>query len=226
VTADLWFRVIHRRFRLELEAAVIWGRTGDASLDAGVALRQPITNLQWGGVVQSSFLAGKGISLGLEVGLASGDPAPGFGVRSPLTQAQALPGDLDGPQLRLPRDTRVDNFRFHPDYHVDLILWRRIVGTVTDAAYLRPWLRWQSRWGLSLEAVAIASFALEAASAPGQRSPLGVELDLGARYRFDAGFEVRLAWGTLIPLPGLDNLALQLPARPAMTLHAVMGFVL
>ena len=30
------------------------------------------------------------------------------------------------------RDTTVDNFRFHPDYHVDRILFREIIGTVTE----------------------------------------------------------------------------------------------
>lgn len=227
VSADLWFRLVHRRFRLEVEAAVIWGRIGDASLDPGVSLGTAIESLQYGGVVQAAWTPwGGGFSLGLEVGLASGDPAPGFGVRSPLDQAQAVPGDVDGPQFRLPQDNRVDNFRFHPNYHVDLILFRRILGTVSDSVYLRPWVRWTSRWGLALEAVAISSFALEAASPPGGERPLGVELDVGARFRFDRSFVVRVGFGVLVPLAGLDNAALGLKAKPATTLHVLMGFVL
>ncbi len=227
VSADLWFRVVHRSFRLELEAAVIWGRIGDASLDPGLSLGTAVESLQYGGVIQASWAPGRsGWSLGVEVGLASGDPAPGFGVRSPLDQAQAVPGDLDGPQFRLPQDNRVDNFRFHPNYHVDLILFRRILGTVTDAVYLRPWVRWKSRWGLALEAVAISSFALQEASPPGGQRPLGVELDLGASFKFDRSFVVRLGFGVLVPLSGLDNVALGLKAKPATTLHVLMGFVL
>ncbi|MFH2009408.1 MAG: TIGR04551 family protein [bacterium] len=227
VSADLWFRVVHRSFRLEFEAAVVWGRIGDASPDPGISMRQAITSLQYGGVLQVAWApGGGGVSLGLELGLASGDPQPGFGVRSPLDQTQAVPGDLDGPQFRLPQDAKVDNFRFHPNYHVDLILFRRIIGTVSDALYLRPWVRWQSRWGLSLELVAISSFAMRQETPPGGERPLGVEIDLGARYRFDRGFVVRLGFGTLFPLAGLDNVALGLRAKPAVTLHAVMGFVL
>ncbi len=225
VSTDLWFRLVYKTFRLELEAAVIWGRIGDASLDPGVAFATPIESLQWGGVLQAAWAHRRtGWSLGLELGVASGDPAPGFGVRSPLTQTQALPGDLDGPQFRLPQDARVDNFRFHPNYHVDLILWRQIIGTVTDAVYVRPWVRWKSRWGLSLEAVAITSVALQAESTPGGEGPLGIELDLGATYEFDRGFLVQLSFGSLFPFAGLDNVALQLPAKPAMTVHALMGF--
>lgn len=227
VSADLWFRLVHRSFRLEVEAAVIWGRIGDASLDPGISLGAVIESLQYGGVIQASWAPGKsGFSLGLELGLASGDPAPGFGVRSPLDQAQAVPGDVDGPQFRLPQDNRVDNFRFHPNYHVDLILFRRILGTVSDALYLRPWVRWKSRWGLAFEAVAISSFALEEASPPGGKRPLGVEVDIGASYQFDASFVVRLGFGVLVPLAGLDNVALGLDAKPATTLHLLMGFVL
>ena len=40
-----------------------------------------------------------------------------------------------------PRDRTVDNFRFHPDYRIDRILFREIIGTVTDAVYLRPHAR-------------------------------------------------------------------------------------
>ena len=49
-----------------------------------------------------------------------------------------MPGQFDGPQANLPRDRTVDNFRFHPDYHIDQILFREIIGTITDAIYIRP----------------------------------------------------------------------------------------
>lgn len=227
VTADLWFRLIYKGFRLELEAAVLWGRVGDASLDPGVSLRQAIESLQYGGVLLGSWTsASKQWTLGFEFGIASGDPAPGFGVRTPRGQASAARGDIDGPQFRLPGDTRVDNFRFHPNYRVDLILFRRIIGTVTDAAYVRPYARWKSNFGLTLEGVLIASFAVSPESPPGQKSPLGVELDLGARYRFDNNFIVQLGLGVLFPLAGLDNLELGLRAKPAVALHALVGFLL
>jgi hypothetical protein len=43
---------------------------------------------------------------------------------SPTTEASCI--DLD-----------IRNFRFNQDYRVDLILWREIIGGVTDALYIR-----------------------------------------------------------------------------------------
>ena len=47
----------------------------------------------------------------------------------PITLAK--PGDLDGAKANPPFHTNVDNFRFHPDYRIDRILFREIIGTVT-----------------------------------------------------------------------------------------------
>ena len=48
----------------------------------------------------------------------------------------------DQPQsLKYRRDNRIDNFRFHSDYRVDRILFREIIGTVTDAMYAKPHAR-------------------------------------------------------------------------------------
>ena len=130
---------------------------------------------------------------------------------------------MDGPQLALPDDTRVDNFRFHPDYHVDLILWRELVGTITDALYVRPAVRLRPGGGFSAELALVYSRCLEATSAPGGEAPLGVETDLVLRYRSPDGFVASLEYGVLLPLAGLDNRELHLDARPAQRVHAVMG---
>lgn len=226
VTGDLWFRFQSRRFRIELEAAVLYSQVANASLDPSVELRRKLTSLQYGGVLQTAWRPfGGGLSTGVEVGLASGDSAPGFGVSPSMNQRYALPGDIDGPQFRLPGDKTVNNFRFHRDYHVDLILWRQILGTVTDAVYFRPWVRWQSSWGLRLEGVLVSSFALHSESTPGGESPLGVEVDVLAAYRYDKAFDVRVGLGTLFPLAGLSNIELNLDAKPAMTVHTVVAYV-
>jgi uncharacterized protein (TIGR04551 family) len=226
VTGDVWLRLQSRTFRLEVEGAVIYSRVGDSSLDASVEIRPELTSLQYGGVVQTSWRPkGGSFSTGVEVGMASGDAAPGFGARPPLDRAVSRPGDLDGPQFALPGDTEVNNFRFHPDYFVDLILWRRIIGTVTDAFYLRPWVRWESSFGLRLEGVAIASFAMNEQTPPGGERPLGVEVDVLAAYRYDEAFEVRMGFGTLFPLAGLSNNTLGLDAEPAVTLHTILAYL-
>src|SRR6185369_10067077 len=160
-----------------------------------------------------------------EVGFASGDDAPGFGVGAAPGQLTTQKGDLDGPQLRPPADMTVDNFKFSPDYHVDLILWRRIVGTVTDAVYIKPTVRlgpFGSAWHhFTLDTSLVESQAIYATTPPGQDKYLGTELDLQARYRYEAGFEVNLGYGIFFPGGGFKNLTLMLDPQPAQTLELI-----
>jgi uncharacterized protein (TIGR04551 family) len=222
---DLWFGLRRGRFSLDLEVATVLGQIDNSSLQPGTEVLQRVTSRQVGGVSRLTY-AWPRVDVQLELGVASGDSAPGFGVRSPLDQYTSQPGDLDGPQLRLPGDTTVDNFRFNPDYHIDLILWRRIIGTVTDAFYARPSARWRPLRGLTLEGALVSSTALEAASTPSGDRALGVELDLSASYRFDLGFSAQLAYGVLFPLAGLDNRLPSLRAEAAHTMHLILAFSL
>jgi len=222
---DAWFGLRRGGFSVDLEAALVVSRVKNASLLPGVDTRNEVSARQWGGVGRAEYRWPR-VRLNLELGVASGDSAPGFGVRPPLYQVSSQPGDLDGPQIRLPGDTTVDNFRFNPDYHVDLILWRRIIGTVTDAFYARPSVSWEPLHDLWLDGALISSTALEASSTPSGERPLGVELDLGARYRLELGFEARLTYGVLFPLSGFRNNQLGLDPEPAHTLHVVLAYII
>jgi uncharacterized protein (TIGR04551 family) len=221
---DGWFRVTTPNFRLEIEAAGIFANIEQGSLIPGVLLRQPVGSKQFGFAVESEIGAPEAdFGAGLDLGLASGDPAPGFGVKASVTGAIPKPGDLDGSQANPPYDNHVDNFRFHPDYHVDRILFREIIGTVTDAVYLRPHARYTlARLGpskLTAQLAAVVSFAMEAASTPGQKAPLGVELDPTLAYGNRDGFNLALEHAVLFPLSGLDNPEMKLSAKPAQSIR-------
>jgi uncharacterized protein (TIGR04551 family) len=166
--------------------------------------------------------------LGLDAGVASGDPAPGFGALPPPNAPAGQPGDLDAPQANPPFDNRVDNFRFHPDYRIDRILFREIVGTVTDAAYVRPRLAATlldlGRARLTLSLAAIASWAVEPASTPSGSRALGLELDPTLAYDADS-FVAVLEHGLLLPWSGLDNPDAGLTARTAQILRLRLGYV-
>ncbi|MCA9671228.1 MAG: TIGR04551 family protein, partial [Myxococcales bacterium] len=223
--ADFWFGLRVGGLSVDIEAALLFSQIDNASLLPGTELLQRITARQFGAVARARYDWTR-FKIALEVGMASGDSAPGFGVRSPLDQFSSQPGDLDGPQFRLPGDTTTDNFRFNPDYRIDLILWRRIIGAVSDAIYIRPSAEWQPLRGLYFGGAVITSLAMRSESTPSGESPLGVEVDLTARWEPHRAFEARLQYGVLFPLAGLDNRLLGLSAATAQTFHAILAFKL
>ena len=229
---DVWCRLSGRAFRIEAEAAVLRSRIEEASLIPGVRYGEPITALQWGGALQTEFGEpwGGDYAVGVDAGVASGDAAYGFGATPGPGATPAEQGDLDGVQIDPPYDTALDNFRFHPDYRIDQILFREIIGTVTDAFYLRPHMRWRlwnaAPGSLTLITSGVFSSALFASSTPGASEPLGVEIDPSLRYTSRDGFDVRLDYALLIPLSGLDNLRQGIGAKSAqlLRLRLIYGF--
>lgn len=226
---DLWLLVHRGGFRAELEAAVIVGQVDNATNDPGVSLTVPVTLRQWGGVASLAYrLPRLPLRARVEIGVASGDDAPGFGVRIPPGQLTTQKGDLDGPQARVVTDSTIDNFRFSPDYHVDLILWRRIVGQISDAIYVRPSVQLGPFGGfksnIAFELAAIDSHTLFATTAPGQATDLGVELDASARWHIEPKFDVSVGYGVLFPGAGFRNLALRLEPKPAQTVEIILAY--
>jgi uncharacterized protein (TIGR04551 family) len=227
---DAWARLTFPFGRIEAEAAVLFATIDQPSLVPGVLLPQPAKSRQIGAAIESE-LGPKDMEwgLGVDMGYASGDPAPGFGVNVPANGRPPKAGDLDGAQATPPGDYRADNFRFHPDYRIDRILFREIVGAVTDATYVRPHARWRLAQGsagsLTASVAAVGSMAVYAASAPGGSRPLGIEVDPTLAYEAREGFRVALEDAVLFPLEGLDNPALRLQAKPAHLVRLRLAFV-
>lgn len=222
---DAWVRADIGPVTLEGEFAYVGFRIGNASLDPAAMLAIETTGQQYGGVLRADWRASSRFFARVEFGFASGDARPGFGARP--TNNAARPGDLDGPQFDLttsPRDVSLNNFRFHPNYRVDLIMWRRLIGTVTDAWYVRPMARWRIWSMLSAEASVIGSVAMEPNSTPSGRGPLGVETDLGLVYEQEHGFVARLDYGLLIPLGAWANVTRRVDPTPAHALHLLLAF--
>lgn len=227
--ADLWLRWVLPDGRIEIEGAYLDARIEQPSLIPGVLARQPATSQQLGVALQTELAPrGAALSGGLDGGYASGDSAPGFGAFPEVTAPAPQPGDLDGAQANPPYDTTVNNFRFHPDYRIDRILFREIIGTVTDAVYVRPHLTATlfdlPSGRLAFDVAVVASWAVNAESAPGGQRPLGVEIDPTLVYRSRDGFELALEQATLFPLSGLDNPALGLDAKPAQLWRTRVAF--
>jgi uncharacterized protein (TIGR04551 family) len=222
-----WVRISSAAFRLEAELDYANASVANPSLIPGTVLSEPVTSSQLGLAIESDIAVGGG-RIGLDSGYASGDSAPGFGAFPTIGEGPATAGALDGPQASPPGDRTVDNFRFHPDYHIDQILFREIIGTVTDAVYVRPHVRTTltAVGGGRLEAGAalIASWAVEPTSTPSGQRALGVEIDPELRYAVRDGFAATFDYGVLFPGAAFDNPTAHLEARTAQVLRARLVF--
>ena len=246
--ASLWARLQWDKLKIEAELVGIGGLitgTSTASGDnADADLRtigedgdltdKPLVILQGGAALESSYrLLNDQLTIGLDGGIASGDDAPGFGLR-PVINQQPVAGDFDGKQYGecLERDAtggdrdedgvadcqsvddNVTNFRFDPDYQVDLILFREILGTVTDAFYVKPHIAYNLTENLGARLDVIYSHALLASSTPGQQNPLGVEFDVTGFYGTDDGFYLMTQYGFFLPLGGLSHATTDIAGQP------------
>lgn len=221
-----WARITSARMRLEVEGSYAHARIEQPSLIPGVLLDQAATSDQFGLAFESDVALGRHRA-GLDAGVASGDDAPGFGAFPVPGAAAARPGDLDGPQADPPGDTTVDNFRFHPDYHVDRILFRELIGTVTDAAYVRPHaavtLGDLGHARLRLTLAVIASWAMAPTSTPSGARHLGVEVDPSLVYHSDS-FRLALDYAALAPGAAFDHPTTGATARAAQLVRLRLGF--
>lgn len=218
---DAWFRLHAPRVRFEFEAACVGGWADPTVVTQNADFLPPgflpgdkpprLSFLQWGGVAQLEVQPRLDLGLTVlgEVGVASGDDAWGFGAMP--NKVRGRPGDLDAPQFDWwdwKSDHSVDNFRFHPNYHVDRILWRRIVGTFTDGVYAKGRLRYHPIPEIRIDGWAVYSRTLNARSAPGLAKPLGVEAGLDLAWFTSFGFEAHASYAVLFPLAGLRRVDL------------------
>ena len=197
---NVWGRAGYRNLELEVEAMTVLGRIGDVSdidLD-GDTVTESVDVRQFGGVGRFIWkLLGGDLELRAETGYASGDrlqngdPIGRVHVRDRRPLAIALD------------DTVVRDFLFNYNYNIDLILFRELLGTVTNATYVKPTLWWQLFDSIDVEGSAIASFANRRAATPGDSNFWGIEFNARANYRSD-GFIAGLAYGLLFPGGALD----------------------
>jgi uncharacterized protein (TIGR04551 family) len=208
--ADFWWRLLTARWRIETEIAAMYGSIGDVRARTTEPAVPKVLLRQWGGVAIVDYkIVPNRFTFGGEVGAASGDDAAGFGN---VPQLGATPfGSLEGAQWNRAGDRTIRNFRFNPAYRVDLILFRQILGQVTDALYVKPKFRWDLLPGLFLDAQLVYSRALEKRSTPsvatdgsGGSANLGMELDAMLTYAAGDGFQAWLHYGILQPLGGLE----------------------
>lgn len=201
---SLWFKLGWRALTIEGEASAVLGRierAGPLSEDTRAqGIQLDLRQLGW--VLASELrLYRDALSLGVETGGATGDQA-----ENPRAYLNYRWKFVPQP----PGDRTISDFKFNPDYHVDQILFRRIIGTVTNAIYVKPqltyWMDLLEDRQIGLNAALIYSFAPEPVATPGNAYSYGVEMNLGANYRNpSSGFYAGVVWGVLWPMAALNR---------------------
>jgi uncharacterized protein (TIGR04551 family) len=218
VIPDAWFRFRFEHFRFEMEAAMIYGSI-DNLLRASSNYSNdrdpdnPGWNLrQFGIATEAKYDAlDDKLHIGVKFGYASGD--------DDVASLAPIGNELQ-PQLTL--DRTISTFRFHPDYRVDLILFRNILTRVEGAYYFRgdvgyDFLRDPDGQKIGGNAGVVWSRASEFVQAPGHARDLGVELNFKVYYQAKdgvlnddleqmGGFFTSIEYGVLFPLDGLGYL--------------------
>lgn len=226
---DLWGQLKWGDFRLEVEAAMVYGTLQNSQTDASVFSDEDLTLLQFGAALESELTLLDGdLHLYLNAGLATGDG-----------DSEGLSTDSNTFNQGDSRDDTASTFRFNPAYRVDLILWRSIMGAVGGAFYLKPGVAYdfsRSGFGRLLQARVdmIYSRAMEGKQTWGDDPNLGLEIDASVTYRSEDGpgmldgFYAVGQWGILFPFDGLGYAAGDKPTgftdlSTAYTLRLLLG---
>jgi uncharacterized protein (TIGR04551 family) len=204
IQPDLWFKLAWRALTVELESNAVYGRLdeGGPLLPASETTDRHLDIRQLGWVLASELrLYHDSFFVGFETGGATGD--------SDWDRSQYLNYRWRPPAVQ--RDHTLSDFKFSPDYHVDEIFFRHILGTVTNAIYVKPqmtyWLDLQETRQLGFAAALLYSLPMVASSTPGNSyKGYGVEMDLGINFRNTAeGFYAGFVWGVFWPFASLDR---------------------
>ena len=157
---------------------------------------------QLGVALETEFSLNGPVDFGLNAGFASGGAEANWGLGA---ESQTRGADLDF-------------YRFDPDYHIDLILFRNVIGTITNAYYANPYMeatffdRGDRRLRVDLDGIISRAANMEAT--PSGNAPwLGVELDGALRFFLKEAFHASLEGGLLLPFDGLNAVV----NRPRLT---------
>lgn len=204
-TPDVWFRVAKGKLTVEGEGVLTIGSVENVS-DLVPSRTEEVEILRFGGVVRALYSALDGsMRLGLEGGVASGDVAD-------TSPAGAM--HIGNLQILDPRNGRsLGTFLFDRDYDIDLILFREIMGAVTNAFYVRPSVTYEVSEDIEASINGVVSGSVRPQGTPGNARMYGVELDAVVGYR-TGNFFLGLAGGILFPFNALEHKGTEFAADP------------
>ncbi|MCA1664741.1 MAG: hypothetical protein LC659_10805, partial [Myxococcales bacterium] len=186
-------RLNWKKLHIEGEGALIAGTIGNLT-DLFPAVKGSTSILSGGFVVKADYkLLHDALKIFVEVGYASGDDA-----EDPNANVNYRLANL------VPVNNAIHRFTFDPDYHVDLILFRRILGTVNNATYFKPGVSYDIVDNFGARVDIMYAMANRPVAYPGNSYNLGLEIDAQLMYKNEEeGFYAGLVYGVLFPFAGL-----------------------
>ncbi|MCP4444130.1 MAG: TIGR04551 family protein [Myxococcales bacterium] len=189
---DVWVKYAKGKFDVEAEATYVVGSL--KAPDLGIA--ETVDIRQFGGVARMNYrLMEDDLTLTQEVGFASGDQWDNeVQGRTHVSGAVGLG----------PGDNTLEQFVFDPNYHVDLILFRELLGAVSNAAYSKTSFKYALTSKFAVRGSGILSAAHRPVATPGNSTLYGFELDADIGYE-NNGFFAGISYGILLPFAALDH---------------------
>ncbi|MGM0577000.1 MAG: hypothetical protein ACQEXJ_14845 [Myxococcota bacterium] len=178
----------------------------------------------FGGALEAEVEMGR-YGWGLDMGYASGDDRRFLGVLDGQNIVEPDDGVYED-NLNVATNDTVTSFWFDRDYRVDLILFRQVIGAVTNAVYAKPWVSYDlldtdsMRLGARLDVLYAA--AARPSGTPGNGRHYGVEVDGGLHLELPDGFGARLDAGFLVPMGALDDRETGASPDPAFSVRGLM----
>jgi uncharacterized protein (TIGR04551 family) len=203
-TPDVWAKLGIGPVLLEAEVVGQFGSVKRLD-DFDVGGEHNIRKLGGAGRFTWKGVEGK-LRLGVEGGFASGDQWDNsIEGRTNIAYARLLG---DPTVCTAASKCTFKQFMFDRDYKVDMILWRHLIGAVTNAGYAKPFLSYDLTKSIMFKVSNITSFALKPVATPGNSRMYGTEFngDLGYNgHRLFAGF----SYGVLFPFSAMSHPANQ-----------------
>ncbi len=205
---DAFVEILWKDLKLRFEVAAILGKIQNIASGEfpPTAEGEPFKLREWGFAFEGEyrFLAKK-LGIFLKGGAASGDPDV-----VGLSQYEDLATQPVGQKT-------ISTFSFNPDYRIDLILFREILGRISGAYYLAPAISYdliRTDFGRIFGAKVdfIYSRAMYEQQTYSSQPNLGAEIDVSVYYRTEDGpslkdgFYAAFQYGALFPLNGLRAL--------------------
>ena len=193
-TASLWGKLGTGDIQLEGELVGQLGTLGSVT-DYGIT--QSLSIRKFGGVGRFTWRGVENkLRLGLESGFATGDQWD----NTPEGNTNiAFANQLGGVG-----DSTLTQFIFNREYHVDYILWRYLIGAVTNAVYVKPFLQYDLTKSIMFKVANVTSVALRPVATPGNARMYGTEFDGDLGYSSGRMF-AGISYGVLFPLGAMAH---------------------